>query len=143
MRAVPPKRTAESKTMKSLRYWVQHELAKYDGQPLEDHANGAEYAKEEALKVLEAMPDNAFLYQPPTRNSHFTALNSLPVEPGTRWMISEDVYDEMCDCLPPISRMPGGFFISEASTSCEAGNIRSAYFKEGGKYWHQYEVTQF
>jgi len=129
--------------MKTLKYWVQHEVVKYDGRPIEHISQEGDYSKKEAEAVLEAMEEDSFVYQPATRNSHYTALNCLPCEPGTRWVISEEVYWEFMEMLPPLTRLAGGFFCPEAGTSCKEGNIRSAYYQSEGKYWHGYEVTKF
>jgi hypothetical protein len=129
--------------MKRLNYWVQHDLCLYDGQTEPVDHNSADFHRTEALKDLEAMPDG-FTYHPATRNSHFTALNCLPVVVGTRWTVSEDVRDEFLEMLPPITRKAGGFYISEASCAGpNGGNIRSAYYFENGQYWHEYEETSF
>ena len=100
------------------------------------------WSREEAEEVIKAMPEGC-TYHPANRNSHFTALNCLPVVPGTRWTISAEVYEEMLNCLPPIRRKAGGFYISEANHATAGGNIRSAYYSQGGQYWHEYEKTAF
>ena len=129
--------------MKNLNYWTKHELHLYDGRTEPVELNGGGFERKEALQVLADMPDGQN-YHPATRNSHFTALNCLPVVVGTRWTVNEDIYFEFLEMLPPITRPAGGFYISEASCGgSNGGNIRSAYFKEGGQFWHAYEETKF
>ena len=131
--------------MKNVKYWVQYELTQYDSQN-EPHLvdRYSEYEHKAALEAFAEAPEG-FDYKPATRNSHFTALNCLPVVVGTRWAISEEVRWEFLEMLPPIDRPAGGFYISEADcVGPNGGNIRSAYYKDStGQYWHEYEETTF
>ena len=130
--------------MKVVIYWEKKELMQADNGRIIDTNNDVEFYRAEAVKVMEEMEEGRHYYQPATRNSHYTALNCLPVVPGTRWTVSEAVYCEFLECLPPISRTGGGFYISEACCGTASGkNIRSAYYVQGGEYWHEYEETVF
>ena len=49
-----------------------------------------------------------------------------------QWVeITEDKYDDMLNCLPPVNWSQGSFFISEAYTN----NIHSFYAKLNGKFY--------
>jgi hypothetical protein len=130
--------------MKTIKYWEQIELMERDGGEIVDLRNNSDFYRAEAVRELENMEEGRHYYHPATRNSHYTALNCLPVVVGTRWTVSEEVYFEFLECLPPISRKGGGFYISEASCGSPNGkNIRSAYYPSGELFWHEYEETAF
>lgn len=133
---------------KTTNYWKKLEIVQRNDETPHVNASGMikycdldTFDREEIEKEL----SEEFRHKPATRNSHFTALNCLPAVPGTRWTVSEDVYFEFLEMLPPIPRNKGGgFYISEAQCSAPGGgNIRSAYYQQGGQYWHAYEVTDF
>lgn len=70
------------------------------------------------------------------RNNHFCMLNSIPVVPGTKWVITEAIYWYFLEILPPMDyrAKSKGFAMSERSH----GNVTSAYYFENGHYWHEY-----
>ena len=128
--------------MKNMTYWTQHQLGVTDSGQVFGTERMNDFDKEQALKALEEAPEG-FNWKPATRNGHYTASQCLPCVVGTRWTVSEEVYNDMLGCLPPL-RLPSlcvsqpfvcGFAISEVCT----GDIRSAFYKTaGGKYWHEY-----
>lgn len=70
-------------------------------------------------------------------HDHHVALNIL-MNIGDKWQINAEIYWHFCNLLPPIST-PNGFLMSEALK----GDIHSNYFKENGKYYHQYVLIAY
>ena len=121
--------------MKTLNYWVENKLVQHDNKEVQHSIISADYEKEQALELLSNQI--AWDYHPATRNAHFTALNCLPVVSGTKWAVTENIYLEFLEMLPPITRKAGGFYICEESTQ----GLHSAYYQDqNGLYWHVYEL---
>lgn len=126
-------------TYKTTRYWKQLDISQRD---FEEPTTGCmvkmcdleEWERKEIMAEL----SEEFNYHKATKNSHYTALNCLPVAVGTKWVVSEDIYLEFLDMLPPIGLKDGGFAIIEASS----GDIRSCYFRKDGAFWHEYRILK-
>lgn len=71
-----------------------------------------------------------------TRNDHHTLLNII-LSVGSKWEINEEIYFEFRNMMSPIT-VPGvkGFYMYEAT----CGDIRSHYYKENDKYWHEVAI---
>lgn len=127
--------------MKSMKFWTQHDLMITDaGQRIGFERLTASECKCAEEQIVGVKP---FEYHPMTRNAHFTMLNAAPCVAGTRWPVSEEVYDYFLGVLPPM-RLPascvsqpvtGGFAVREA----DKGNMRSAYYRDTmGRFWHEF-----
>ena len=119
---------------KNITYFVKKSLMQDDEGVIHDMDDASAWAREDAVSDMGAMEDDSFHYQPMTSSSHFTALNCLPVVAGTKWAVSEKIYWEFLEMLPPLGDYRGGFVMSEP----DSGSIHSAYYKSGGSYWHEY-----
>ena len=122
---------------KTTRFWKKIEIIQRDNdEPQTLGPIELSLLCEDERQEIKSELSEEFRYQPATRNSHYTALNCLPVVAGTKWTVSEEVYDEFLETLPPIYLKKGGFAMSEACT----GNVRSCYHATGGQIWHEYRV---
>ena len=123
--------------MKTITYYSKIKLMETDNGDIIETLNHSDYAKQDALKALAGGKTQAA----EMRDAHFIALNALPSTPGTRWEISEAIYWEFLEMLPPMTRKAGGFYCCEADHHTKTGVVRSAYYEVAGKYWHAYEET--
>ena len=115
-----------------MTYWTQHDLTLTDDGKFLGAERMSDWYREAALRAIAETPEG-FSYHPATLNGGYTALNCLPCVLGSRWVVSEEMYEDQKGFLPPL-RLPAecvsqpfvknsGFAISEYST----GSIRSAY----------------
>lgn len=128
--------------MKIVTYFLKRSFMKCDNWTIIDlsHRDYDEMIHNDAMQELDAMQEG-HNYHPATRNGHITALECLPVIPGTKWVICEASYDEMIGSVPPRTRSAGGFYCGEANCDGPSGGtIYSAYYRDAaGLYWHEYE----
>ena len=77
-------------------------------------------------------------YEITTLDEHYALINSLPAVPGTRWTISEKIYEEFLNVLPPvylkrdrIKDLTGMQNAEQAFAVCEAvwGRCYMAYWR--------------
>jgi len=90
-------------------------------------------------ETLQALADTI------ARQNHFAILNCCLGVPGMKWPITEAIYGEFLEMLPPMpySAKSKGFRMCEASHADEDGRtIRSAYYFENGNYWHEYVADE-
>ena len=55
----------------------------------------------------------------------------MPSMLGDRWEITEDIYDEFLNMLPPMGWSDGTFYMSEFTFS----NITAKFSREGDRYY--------
>lgn len=98
---------------------------------------------EEVIHALDRIAEDeslndGFHYEYVTFEAHYSALNTLPTVPGTRWPVSKPIFDYFYDVMPPAS-FPGGYIVPEAQTTTDDGRtVYSAYYRRDGHYWHEY-----
>jgi hypothetical protein len=98
------------------------------------------------------MTDTQNTYKPITHNGpcsreeHFANLNGYDNDGryspgecayvvGHRWEVTEEIFNEFLNVLPPIRWIGDSFCMSEMLS----GSITSMYFKDSlGRYWHEW-----
>lgn len=83
------------------------------------------------------------IHDVPDMASHYLALNGFPATPGTKWPVTEQIYNHFLEVLPPLNWKGSSFMMSEAHHHTDKGVVRSRYFKENGLYWHEYVEVPF
>ncbi|MGR5368442.1 hypothetical protein [Photobacterium damselae] len=112
---------------------VKHEIMIFGDKVIN---NPSEYGLKSNLEIAKNLLDKADgFYDFMTPQEHWVAL-SIIRSVGSKWQITEEIYNEALGMLPPIS-CKNGFMISESMRYENGFEVRGKYTKIADKYWFE------